>query len=72
MRMVAQLLQDREFEIVKNMLAKQKENGQAAYWLSLLHRYHDDYEQEKALLNLVSAFDKAYAQERLAWRVAIV
>lgn len=69
LKIAAQLIQDREFGIARQMLEKETNDTQACYWLSLLYRYQDDYDKEKMIIDKALALDRsnAYMQERLAW-----
>lgn len=67
--LAAQLIQDEEFDIAKQMLINKVDDPLSLYFLSLLHRYHDEYEQEKDILNRIKNMDidQTYIQERLKW-----
>ena len=64
-----QLLREGEFAIAKQMLQKEVNDADAFYLLSLLHRYDDEYDQEKNIIDQALAIDSshAYMRERLAW-----
>ena len=64
-----QLLKDQEFDIAKHMLEKETNDPEALYLLSLLYRYDDEYDKEKAVVAQALEIDgsNAYMRERLAW-----
>lgn len=64
-----QLLKDREFYIAKEVLEKEPNDSQALYLLSLLHRYDDEYDQEKTVVDKALEIDgsNTYMRQRLAW-----
>lgn len=64
-----QLLRDGEYVIAKQMLEKEITDLEALYLLSLLYRYDDEYDQEKAVIDKALKIDSnnTYLQERKAW-----
>ena len=66
---IAQLIKDKEIDLAIKMLANLELSYQQLYLLSLLYRYEDRYEEEKAVIDLAFSlkFDKGYMKERLAW-----
>lgn len=64
-----QLLKDQELAVAKQMLAKESADPEALYLLSLLHRYDDEYDLEKTVVDKALEIDgsNAYMRERLSW-----
>lgn len=69
MKIAAKLIQDLEFEMAQQVLEKKIDNQQALYWLSLLHRYNDNYTKEKLIVDSALKIDNSdqYMQQRQKW-----
>jgi hypothetical protein len=69
LNIAAQLITDGEIALALQMLEKETDNRQAYYWVSLLHRYEDEYDKEKKVIDKALALDSGntYMRERLAW-----
>lgn len=65
-----QLITDNKFDSAKQILASKKNaNADSLYFLSLLFRYDDEYDQERKTIEqaLTIDADNIYMRERLAW-----
>lgn len=69
LNIAAQLIKDGELEIAKQMLTKEEDSTKALYLLSLLHRYDDEYDKEKTVIDKALVLDtgNSYLRDRLAW-----
>ncbi len=67
--MARKLVQENEFEVAKQILEKEHQDLEALYLLSLLYRYDDEYDKERAVVekSLALDADQNYMKDRLKW-----
>lgn len=69
LKLAAQSLKMSDFDGAKQILEKKSNDEKELYWLSLIYRYEDQYDQEKDIVEKSLQLDSnnSYMQERLAW-----